>query len=597
MRKFLRSIYLICFLLVGYVLFLIQGREQGSREEELAKCVDYSELKKAQMIEYHGELAKIQHIFEQDPPSKRQPVFEITEEKREELREGISQAAEDLRKQAEAQLERPVPPLLLHASEEVSASTYEPQNIGEFFEAQDRVQDTPPNEPANKQQIGKQGPSQRSVYAGNWQMLNPLQSAWRSRLEEDRKAVPVLERPLDDTLEPPMLLSEVRSAETNVPEPQTDVPEPQTNVPEPQTDVPEPQTDVPEPQTNVPEPQTNVPEPQTNAPESETEADRALEELLDDAIQQEQLDDAKEREERGKKSPTRQHTDTETVPAAVSGKQETGSPAAKAISAEEEPYDHEQGLQILRSFNQLAKKRLETYDQEIRNYSCILYKWDRTNKLIREMDVMEIKLREEPYSIYAYTLYPLKNRGREWLFWEGHYRNELLIYGGPKLPKTLSFPLDSSSIQKYSERPIQQMGFRRLLEELVELSNDESIFRDSIIRSYDNGRVGDRDCLVLQVTFLTPQTVGEENFYQIQIYVDKKLLLPIQLIIYDRPQPGKEPEIRESYQYVIMEMNPGFTDADFCHLNPEYGFSTYIPGMDEEVRQLRNYFQFPDKGK
>ena len=569
MRKFLRSIYLICFLLVGYVLFLIQGREQGSREEELAKCVDYSELKKAQMIEYHGELAKIQHIFEQDPPSKRQPVFEITEEKREELREGISQAAEDLRKQAEAQLERPVPPLLLHASEEVSASTYEPQNIGEFFEAQDRVQDTPPNEPANKQQIGKQGPSQRSVYAGNWQMLNPLQSAWRSRLEEDRKAVPVLERPLDDTLEPPMLLSEVRSAETNVPEPQTD----------------------------VPEPQTNVPEPQTNAPESETEADRALEELLDDAIQQEQLDDAKEREERGKKSPTRQHTDTETVPAAVSGKQETGSPAAKAISAEEEPYDHEQGLQILRSFNQLAKKRLETYDQEIRNYSCILYKWDRTNKLIREMDVMEIKLREEPYSIYAYTLYPLKNRGREWLFWEGHYRNELLIYGGPKLPKTLSFPLDSSSIQKYSERPIQQMGFRRLLEELVELSNDESIFRDSIIRSYDNGRVGDRDCLVLQVTFLTPQTVGEENFYQIQIYVDKKLLLPIQLIIYDRPQPGKEPEIRESYQYVIMEMNPGFTDADFCHLNPEYGFSTYIPGMDEEVRQLRNYFQFPDKGK
>ena len=576
MRKFLRSIYLICFLLVGYVLFLIQGREQGSREEELAKCVDYSELKKAQMIEYHGELAKIQHIFEQDPPSKRQPVFEITEEKREELREGISQAAEDLRKQAEAQLERPVPPLLLHASEEVSASTYEPQNIGEFFEAQDRVQDTPPNEPANKQQIGKQGPSQRSVYAGNWQMLNPLQSAWRSRLEEDRKAVPVLERPLDDTLEPPMLLSEVRSAET---------------------DVPEPQTNVPEPQTNVPEPQTNVPEPQTNAPESETEADRALEELLDDAIQQEQLDDAKEREERGKKSPTRQHTDTETVPAAVSGKQATGSPAAKAISAEEEPYDHEQGLQILRSFNQLAKKRLETYDQEIRNYSCILYKWDRTNKLIREMDVMEIKLREEPYSIYAYTLYPLKNRGREWLFWEGHYRNELLIYGGPKLPKTLSFPLDSSSIQKYSERPIQQMGFRRLLEELVELSNDESIFRDSIIRSYDNGRVGDRDCLVLQVTFLTPQTVGEENFYQIQIYVDKKLLLPIQLIIYDRPQPGKEPEIRESYQYVIMEMNPGFTDADFCHLNPEYGFSTYIPGMDEEVRQLRNYFQFPDKGK
>ena len=590
MRKFLRSIYLICFLLVGYVLFLIQGREQGSREEELAKCVDYSELKKAQMIEYHGELAKIQHIFEQDPPSKRQPVFEITEEKREELREGISQSAEDLRKQAEAQLERPVPPLLLHASEEVSASTYEPQNIGEFFEAQDRVQDTPPNEPANKQQIGKQGPSQRSVYAGNWQMLNPLQSAWRSRLEEDRKAVPVLERPLDDTLEPPMLLSEVRSAETNEPEPQTYVPEPQTNVPEPQTNAPEPQTD-------VPEPQTNVPEPQTNAPESETEADRALEELLDDAIQQEQLDDAKEREERGKKSPTRQHTDTETVPAAVSGKQETGSPAAKAISAEEEPYDHEQGLQILRSFNQLAKKRLETYDQEIRNYSCILYKWDRTNKLIREMDVMEIKLREEPYSIYAYTLYPLKNRGREWLFWEGHYRNELLIYGGPKLPKTLSFPLDSSSIQKYSERPIQQMGFRRLLEELVELSNDESIFRDSIIRSYDNGRVGDRDCLVLQVTFLTPQTVGEENFYQIQIYVDKKLLLPIQLIIYDRPQPGKEPEIRESYQYVIMEMNPGFTDADFCHLNPEYGFSTYIPGMDEEVRQLRNYFQFPDKGK
>ncbi len=267
--------------------------------------------------------------------------------------------------------------------------------------------------------------------------------------------------------------------------------------------------------------------------------------------------------------------------------------SAKTLPTIEEnvPYDHKEGMKILHFFNQKARERLKTYSQEIRDYACILYKWDDTNTIADGRDVMQIKLREEPYSIYSKSIYPERHTGREWLYWDGHYENYVVIFSGKgAFNRTLALKPDDSGIKNCATRSILQLGFRRLLEELVEISENEANFRNTVIRYYPQANVGERACYALEVTF--PEFTEVADFYRIQIYVDQELDLPIQLVIYDWPEEeGKPAEVRESYTYVITHLNPGFSDEDFCHLNPEYQFASYLPPpLGAEVNYMKEKF-------
>ncbi len=571
MRDFLRLVYLICFLVVIYVLCLMADRGLGLSERELAECLDYSELKQAQTLEFHDELETLRKVLEKEVPRKKQPIFRnIEEEKREKLKENIAQTAQVLREDAAAQLERPVPPIFLREDGKMKASTYEIRNMEEYFAAQDRKKTEDPEAEEKVHRIGKAEYSRRSVYAGNWKHLNPMQSAWIGHLSgKKRDQTPVIESPLGGSMEAPALVSAVHTGETHPESGKSGLPGFKEIGFEDSGSEEAAFTEM-------------VTQTENEIPVS------TLDSVLDEAVEQE----AQERE-----GPLVLDAERETFTENAGGEDLLNTLPKEHVSGIE-PYDHSEGLRTLRYFNQLAKKRLETYDQEIRDYSCILYKWDGTNTAVDGKDVMEIKLREEPYSIYARTLYPKKFSGREWLYWSGHYQDELLVYAGPKLPKTLSVKLNSAAVRNYSTRSVMQMGFRRLLEELVELSNDESLFQHSVIQYFGEAKVGDRNCQALQITFLKPHVVGEDDFYRIQIYVDQELQLPIHLGIYDWREMGMDPQIRESYLYVIQELNPGFTDEDFCHLNPEYSFSTYLSQkMEDEVKQLKQEFQFPDKGK
>lgn len=295
-----------------------------------------------------------------------------------------------------------------------------------------------------------------------------------------------------------------------------------------------------------------------------------------------------------------------TEGASINSKKETGniqgssknsgvwnSPLRPQVSDPTMPYDHTEGLKILRFFNQLAENRLATYSEHIRDYSCVLYKWDTTNTSIDGGDVMYLKLREKPYSIYARFEHPKRYSGREWIFWEGHYKGRLIINSGPNAwRRTLSLEPESAGVKNCASRSVLQLGFRKLLEELISISENEEDFRSAQIRYFADAKVGERPCYALEVTFPQKNEFQKEEFYRIQIYVDRELILPIQLVIYDWPEDGKPAKIRESYTYVILKLNPGLQDKDFCHLNPEYGFQHYIPRIPEEELQFMEQF-FP----
>lgn len=243
------------------------------------------------------------------------------------------------------------------------------------------------------------------------------------------------------------------------------------------------------------------------------------------------------------------------------------------------PYDHEEGLLILRYFNQKARQRLASYSDEIHDYSYILYKWDQSNTSLDGQDVIWFKLREEPFSFYGRSAFPKKVEGREMLFWTGRYDQMLIVNTGAKaLNRTLAFELDSNTVKKASPKGFGRLRFSELLREMEALSRDASKFQNTQIRYFKDAQVGDEKCYAIQITY---DDRAESDVYRIQIYVTYSHDLPVKIVFYDWPRDGEPPEIQESYLFVITELNPGFQDIDFCHLNPSYGFKRYIPRLSE----------------
>ena len=268
----------------------------------------------------------------------------------------------------------------------------------------------------------------------------------------------------------------------------------------------------------------------------------------------------------------------------------------ETLGGSQQQYNREEGMEILRKFNQIARDRLVSYSRDVRDYSLFLYKWDTTNTRSDGMDVMYVKLREEPYSIYSFTFFPKRTEGREMLYWDGHYDGRIVVNSGPKMwNRTLMFRPDSSAIRNHSTRSVLNLGFRKLLEELIDISSRAEVFDDAEIRYYDQAKVGERACYALEVTF--PNKTPEQDFYQIRIFVDRELTLPIQIAIYDWPEKGKSPKLLESYTYVVQQMNVGFQDRDFCHLNPLYGFNSYIPDLSEREADFMKELIPPEERK
>ncbi|MDO4571213.1 MAG: DUF1571 domain-containing protein [Planctomycetia bacterium] len=246
-------------------------------------------------------------------------------------------------------------------------------------------------------------------------------------------------------------------------------------------------------------------------------------------------------------------------------------------------YERSHGLYILRLFNKKAQRRLQELPGEIRDYTCILYKWDETNVASGETDVLLMRIREEPFSVYARFLHPHRVEGREWILWENHYDGKMVVNSGPKMfNRTLMIELDSPAIRNSATRSIRDLGFESLLEELVRISNDESSFSEAIVRYYNDAKVGERSCYALEVSF--ERATPTIDFHKIEIFIDKQYEIPTRLVIYDWSKFGEAPKVRESYTYIITGINNGATDFDFCFLNPAYNFKKFVPRLSEGER-------------
>lgn len=223
----------------------------------------------------------------------------------------------------------------------------------------------------------------------------------------------------------------------------------------------------------------------------------------------------------------------------------------------------------LRPAIRIARGSLEKL-QSVRDYEAVLTKRERINGELQH-EVMRIKFREEPFSVYL--KFGGENAGREVLYVEGRNQNNILAHEGSGLKAlvgTVSLAPTSPEVLAASRHSITDIGLRNMLRMIIERWEDEADYGEVEVQYYHNARLGERACLVVECTHPRPRR--QFRFHMTRLFIDKETQLPVRVENYGFPMAGAMAPLEEEYTYSELRTNVGLTGTDFDRNNPSYAF-------------------------
>jgi len=243
-----------------------------------------------------------------------------------------------------------------------------------------------------------------------------------------------------------------------------------------------------------------------------------------------------------------------------------------AVAKQQPPFDLTQlaGEHPLMPALRMAKQSLQTINTRVRDYNAIMIKQERVDGTLMPKEVAYVKVRHQPFSVYMYFLGDKK--GRECLYNSATSDTPgKLIARDCGFKKRLGkFTLDpqgrlAMAGQKY---PIMKLGIRELTNELITVASKDVQFQECEVR-HGQGTMEGRAITWLEVVHPTKRP--NFRFHKAQVFIDNELQVPVRYNAYTWPTtPGGQPELEESYTYLKLKVNNGYTDADFDQNNPEY---------------------------
>ena len=208
----------------------------------------------------------------------------------------------------------------------------------------------------------------------------------------------------------------------------------------------------------------------------------------------------------------------------------------------------------------------QTY-QGVRDYSSLFIKRERLRGQLQPDNVIAMKVRTQPFSVYLRWLRPNNLAGQEVCYVQGR-NNGLMRVHSTGLLGAVGFvsldPRDPRALEN-SRHTITEAGIGNLIDRYAQRWQMENQVNKTQVRlaEYDYAK---RRCV--RVEMVHPDNSGGQFlFYRSIVYFDKEHHLPIRVENYDWPQPGSDPNgpLMESYSYADLRLNVGISDATFNH--------------------------------
>ncbi|MDR3108661.1 MAG: DUF1571 domain-containing protein [Planctomycetaceae bacterium] len=208
----------------------------------------------------------------------------------------------------------------------------------------------------------------------------------------------------------------------------------------------------------------------------------------------------------------------------------------------------------------------------IKDYTALMTKQENINGELQGAQIMELKVRHQPFSVYLKFRYPQAVLGREAIYVAGANNNKLIAHGvGIEKAFGTQF-LDPEGIiaMRGNKYPITKTGMLNLVDELVTVGALDTKYGECEVNYIKDAKYDERPCTIIDVTHPIPRKTF--RFHKARIVVDNELNMPVMYQAFDWPKEGEKPVLLEGYTYQKIKINVGLTDKDFEHTNSSYGY-------------------------
>ena len=214
----------------------------------------------------------------------------------------------------------------------------------------------------------------------------------------------------------------------------------------------------------------------------------------------------------------------------------------------------------------MAQEGLKHIDANIHDYSAILRKQERIEGTLMDEEIAYIKVRNKPFAVYMFFLKP--HKGRECLYPNADGKLVAMDCGWRRKFGKIPLDPDGTLAMKDQKYPIYKLGIRELTSELITVASQDIKFGECEVKTFQNV-MAKRP--VTQIVAVHPVKRNNFRYHRAEIFIDNELRIPVRYAAYTWPTtPGGKPPLEESYTYLNVKINNGFTDADFDPENPAY---------------------------
>ncbi len=210
--------------------------------------------------------------------------------------------------------------------------------------------------------------------------------------------------------------------------------------------------------------------------------------------------------------------------------------------------------------------------RKIPGYTCTFIKQEQFKKGPPLRQVMILKFRREPFSVYLKYIDP--HPGREVIFVEGRNKGRLHVHepsGLASFVGTVSLAPSSSEAMKENRYPVTMIGMEKVLDTAIGEWEPALKHPEVKVDKYPQAKVGEFDCTMFEVVY--PKPIESYKFHKARLYFDKKTQLPVRTEQYGFPgKPGEEAPLQEEYTYADLKIDVPIAESDFDINNTAYGF-------------------------
>jgi len=214
---------------------------------------------------------------------------------------------------------------------------------------------------------------------------------------------------------------------------------------------------------------------------------------------------------------------------------------------------------------------------DVEDYTATFYKRERVEGTIGDAQVMRMKLRQKPFSVYMKWL--KGDVGRELLYVDGKYDGKMLVkLGGVKGRLLPTVKLDPKGRRALSEarHPVTDLGLLNLAKLILDYRRQDMKLKSGFqCRMFDNQVFNDRRCFCFIVEYSTPDI--SKVYRKSIVFIDKEWSVPVCVQNFGWPAKTSteaadldKETIIEDYRYSSIRLNQKIADRHFDRYNKNY---------------------------